>query len=68
MISFSQICLFTCLFTCLFIYLFIVCLFICLLVCLVACLLDVTAITVHNLENKMSLLSENMTNPPKKPT
>ena len=52
---------------CLFVYLF-VCLLVCLFtfylfVCLLACLLDVTARVVHNVENKTSWLSKNMTNP-----
>jgi len=56
---FSEIfCLFVCLFVCL-----LVCLLVCLFVCLLACLFDVTARVVHNVENKTSWLSQNMTNP-----
>ena len=38
-------------------------LFVCLFVCLLVCLFDVTARVVHNVENKTSWLSQNMTNP-----
>ena len=45
-----------------FVYLFVY-LFVCLFVCLLACLFDVTARVVHNVDNKTSWLSENMTSP-----